>query len=193
MIGRDFWLPVSPTVLPRAECYRLRPVCRLFEAGFGRVLVAAVEGGVCAVFFEAGGHEAVADFKSRFRHADLRFGDSPHLDAVAGLFASPPGLAGGGAALPVVVCGSGFRVAVWEAVLRIPFGATASYSDVAAAVGCPGAARAVGVAVGCNPLPLVVPCHRVVGASGRLGGFRWGVEVKRRILAWEAGCAPCRN
>lgn len=96
--------------------------------------------------------------------------------------------------MPVVVCGSGFQVAVWEAVLRIPFGSTASYSDVAVAVGRPGAVRAVGAAVGRNPVPVVVPCHRVVCSSGSLGGFHWGVAAKRRLLAWEAGFdCGCRN
>lgn len=193
MVGRDSWIPTSVTVLSPAGFSRLRPVCRFFEADFGRVLVAVVSGGVCAVFFDGGGHDAVADFGCRFRDADLRFGDSVHLDAVAALFVSPHDFVRRGGVLPVVVCGSGFQVAVWEAVLRIPLGATASYSDVAAAIGHPAAARAVGAAVGGNLAPFVVPCHRVVRSSGCLGGFHWGVEVKRRLLAWEAGFASCRN
>lgn len=194
MVGGDFLIPVSLTSLQPGDYSRLEPVCRLFEADFGQVLVAAVAGGVCAVFFEDGGGEAVAGFRGRFRNAELRFGDCRILDAVADFLVSPPGFARGGEALPVVVCGSGFQVAVWEAVSRIPFGAAASYSDVAVAVGCPGAARAVGAAVGRNPVPVVVPCHRVVCSSGSLGGFRWGVAAKRRLMAWEAGFASsCGN
>lgn len=194
MVGGEPWAPVSLTVLPAEDFSRLAPVCRFFEVDFGRVLVAAVTGGLCAVSLDGGGGEAVADFCARFPGAELRFGDCRVLDAVARLLASPSCFARGGEVLPVVVCGSGFQVAVWQAVLRIPFGATASYSDVAVAVGRPGAARAVGAAVGSNPVPVVVPCHRVVCSSGRLGGFRWGAAAKGRLLAWEAGFAcGCLN
>lgn len=194
MVGGDFWIPVELKSLPPEDCSRAVPVCRFFEGDFGKVLVAAELRGVCAVFFDGGGGEAAAGFRGRFPNVELRFGNCPVLDSVAGLLASPLRFALGGWALPVVVCGSEFQVAVWEAVLRIPFGATASYSDVAVAVGRPGAVRAVGAAVGRNPVPVVVPCHRVVCSSGRLGGFHWGAAAKRRLLAWEAGFARgCRN
>ncbi len=81
--------------------------------------------------------------------------------------------------------GTPFQLAVWRALREIPFGATVSYGDVAAKVGRPGAARAVGAAVGANPVSLLVPCHRVVGAGGSLTGFGWGLALKRRLLAHE--------
>ena len=85
--------------------------------------------------------------------------------------------------------GTEFQRAVWTAVAAIPYGETASYADVALAAGRPRASRAVGAANGANPLPIVVPCHRVVGADGSLTGFAGGLETKRRLLAHEAGHA----
>jgi methylated-DNA-[protein]-cysteine S-methyltransferase len=83
--------------------------------------------------------------------------------------------------------GTEFQRLVWDAVARVPFGTTTTYSAVAAAVGRPGACRAVGAANGRNPLPIVVPCHRVVGMSGGLTGYGGGLERKRALLDLEAG------
>jgi methylated-DNA-[protein]-cysteine S-methyltransferase len=89
-------------------------------------------------------------------------------------------------ALPLSPRGTPFQLLVWEALRAIPYGATVSYSELARRIGRPSAARAVGRAVGQNPLAIVVPCHRVVGASGALIGFAWGIERKRRLLELEA-------
>ncbi len=83
-----------------------------------------------------------------------------------------------------------FQRAVWEAARRIPYGETRSYQWLAEAIGRPRAARAVGQALGANPTPIVVPCHRVLTADGRLGGFTGGLEMKRRLLAMERGSVP---
>ncbi len=85
--------------------------------------------------------------------------------------------------------GTPFQRAVWRALLAIPYGETASYADVARALGRPEATRAVGAANGANPVPLVVPCHRVIAASGELGGYGAGLELKARLLAMERGHA----
>ena len=82
--------------------------------------------------------------------------------------------------------GSAFRLAVWRALREIPYGETRTYGEIAAAIGRPGASRAVGQAAGQNPLWLVIPCHRLVGANGALGGYRWGAEMKARLIALEA-------
>ena len=87
----------------------------------------------------------------------------------------------------VAVTGTPFQMAVWRALVGIPFGATTTYGRLAAQLGKPGAARAVGQAVGANPVAVLVPCHRVVGANGRLGGYFWGPACKRRLLRWEGG------
>ena len=91
--------------------------------------------------------------------------------------------------LRVVLIGTDFEVRVWETLLHIPLGRAATYSGVAQRIGKPKAARAVGAAVGKNPISFVVPCHRVIGASGALTGYHWGLTRKRAILGWEAGQA----
>ena len=92
--------------------------------------------------------------------------------------------------LRVVLIGTDFEVRVWETLLHIPLGRAATYSAVAGRIGKPKAARAVGAAVGKNPISFVVPCHRVLGASGALTGYHWGITRKQAILGWEAGqCA----
>lgn len=87
--------------------------------------------------------------------------------------------------LPLAQPGSDFARRAREAMLAIPYGETASYGELAAAIGSPGAARAVGMACGRNPLPIIVPCHRVVAAGGRIGGYSGGTELKRWLLEFE--------
>lgn len=88
-----------------------------------------------------------------------------------------------------MLIGTDFEVKVWETLLSIPLGKATTYSDVAARIGKPSASRAVGAAVGKNPISFVVPCHRVVGSNGALTGYHWGVPRKRAILGWECGIA----
>jgi AraC family transcriptional regulator, regulatory protein of adaptative response / methylated-DNA-[protein]-cysteine methyltransferase len=91
------------------------------------------------------------------------------------------------APLRVVMIGGDFEIKVWETLLRVPFGAATCYSDVAKTIGAPKAARAVGAAVGRNPISFVVPCHRVLARSGSLTGYHWGLLRKQAIIGWEAG------
>lgn len=88
--------------------------------------------------------------------------------------------------LPLHPAGTTFQVRVWAALRTIPYGETASYAEVAAAIGSPGAFRAVGRANGQNPIPIVVPCHRVIGAQGDLTGYGGGLDAKRWLLSHEA-------
>ena len=87
--------------------------------------------------------------------------------------------------LPTAAAGTAFQQRVWAELRRIPYGGTATYGEIARRIGSPGAARAVGQACGRNPIWLVVPCHRVIGADGSLTGYEGGVDVKRRLLALE--------
>ena len=89
--------------------------------------------------------------------------------------------------LRVVLIGTDFEVRVWEKLLTIPMGGLTTYSDLAAKAGSPKAARAVGAAVGKNPICFVVPCHRVIGKNGDITGYHWGITRKRAMLGWEAG------
>ena len=95
--------------------------------------------------------------------------------------------------IPLAPVGTPFQRRVWEALSRIPFGKTCSYAEIAGTVGCPGGSRAVGQANGRNPIPLIVPCHRVVASDGGLGGYSGGIEIKRWLLAhegWTGAGAP---
>lgn len=87
--------------------------------------------------------------------------------------------------LPLLLKGTPFQIQVWRALLRIPEGSTMSYGDLAAALGKPGAARAVGTACGANQIAFLIPCHRVIRETGALGGYRWGNVRKQAMLAWE--------
>jgi len=89
------------------------------------------------------------------------------------------------ARLPIGLAGTDFQVQVWRALHAVPVGQTTTYGALASTIGRPGATRAVGTAVGRNPLALVIPCHRVLAAGGRLGGFAWGLDAKRVLLAHE--------
>jgi AraC family transcriptional regulator of adaptative response/methylated-DNA-[protein]-cysteine methyltransferase len=89
--------------------------------------------------------------------------------------------------LRVVLIGTDFEVRVWETLLKIPMGRAVSYSDIANRIERPTASRAVGAAVGKNPISFVVPCHRALGKSGALTGYHWGITRKQAMIGWEAG------
>lgn len=88
--------------------------------------------------------------------------------------------------LPIMLQGTEFQVSVWQALAEIPFGQTRSYSDIAIAIGKSKAVRAVGGAIGANPIPVIIPCHRVIGRDGSIVGFRGGTDIKRLLLDLEA-------
>lgn len=151
---------------------------------FGDGFLAQTPRGVCGfAFVGQGGRDAVIeDYRSRFPGA--RFRRDP---AAAGRTArrifhprKPP------ERLILDLRGSNFQIKVWEALLRIPPGALVSYRDVAAAIGQPNAMRAVASAVARNPVSYLIPCHRVIRASGAFGEYRWGAARKQTIVAWEA-------
>jgi AraC family transcriptional regulator of adaptative response/methylated-DNA-[protein]-cysteine methyltransferase len=81
--------------------------------------------------------------------------------------------------------GTNFQLSVWHALEQIPFGEVSTYSQIADSIGNPKAVRAVGTAIGANPIAFIIPCHRVIRSDGGLGGFRWGLECKKKILDWE--------
>jgi len=87
---------------------------------------------------------------------------------------------------PLYLIGAPFQIKVWEALLTIPSGHVTTYGEIAGAIGSPRAHRAVGTAVGRNPISLLIPCHRALRKSGALGGYHWGLPVKRAMLAWES-------
>lgn len=157
------------------------------ESPVGRVLVAATSRGLCFVEIGRTDRSLHAELLREFPEADVDERPStslaPLAKAAGAVAASQPVPSD----LPIDVRGTAFQWRVWRALTRIPRGQTKSYSEVAAEIGRPTAARAVARACATNPLALVVPCHRVVGRSGKLTGYRWGVGVKDALLQQERG------
>jgi len=150
-----------------------------------QLLVVASLAGVVAVRLGADVEALLAEVAGELPLAQLAREDDALTDVLDAVRALARGSAG--PVLPVDVRGTAFQAAVWAALRRIPAGQTRSYAQVAAEVGSPGAVRAVGTACARNPAALVTPCHRVVRSDGGLGGFRWGLEVKRALLDAERG------
>jgi len=154
---------------------------------FGLALVMVTDRGLAGLAFcDAGGERAaLADMSGRWPNATYVEDLSATAPYAARVF--DPAKWRSEQPLRVVLIGTDFQVRVWEALLRIPMGCARSYSSIAAGIGAPAASRAVGAAVGANPLSFVVPCHRALGKSGALTGYHWGLTRKRAILGWEAG------
>ncbi|MCP8882918.1 bifunctional helix-turn-helix domain-containing protein/methylated-DNA--[protein]-cysteine S-methyltransferase [Devosia sp. XJ19-1] len=155
---------------------------------FGLAVVTATDYGISGLGFADGEtriEDAFADLANRWPNARFSRDDARIAPLVRNVF--EPGRWSADQPVRVVLIGTDFEVKVWETLLKIPCGRATTYSSVAQAIGRPSASRAVGAAVGKNPISFVVPCHRVVGTSGALTGYHWGVPRKRAILGWEAG------
>ncbi len=154
-----------------------------FESPFGPALIMGTERGICGIGFaaEAGFEETMADMLGRWPNATF-VEDVTALKPLADQ-AFPQS---GEATARLFLIGAPFQIKVWEALLTIPTGHVTTYSDIARVIGHPKAVRAVGTAVGRNPISWLIPCHRALRKSGGLGGYHWGLPVKRTMLAWEA-------
>ncbi|MFU1479054.1 methylated-DNA--[protein]-cysteine S-methyltransferase [Roseovarius sp. C7] len=157
-----------------------------FNSPFGESLVMGTARGICGIGFaaEMGREATMADLRGRWPAAEF-------VEDAAALRAwveTAYGLREGGEA-PLYLIGAPFQIKVWEALLRVPSGQVTTYSEIAQSIGRPRAVRAVGTAVGRNPISLLIPCHRALRKSGGLGGYHWGLPVKRTILAWESARA----
>ncbi|GGE54230.1 bifunctional helix-turn-helix domain-containing protein/methylated-DNA--[protein]-cysteine S-methyltransferase [Actibacterium pelagium] len=154
-----------------------------FDSPFGEALVMATGKGLCGLAFtaECGREAAMEDMTARWPAAT--FTEDPSLDALADAIFTCSGEA------TLHLIGRPLQIKVWEALLSIPSGQVSTYSEIAQAIGSPKAVRAVGTAVGQNPICFLIPCHRALRKSGGLGGYHWGLPVKRAMLAWEAARA----
>ena len=157
------------------------------DSPFGLCLAMATERGLAGIAFANGEDqksEALADMQSRWPKAT--YAEQPERTApyVSRLFdpdrwnASDP--------LKLILIGGEFDISVWTILLDIPMGCAVTYADIALKLGKPGAARAVGSAVGRNPISFAVPCHRVLRKDGAFGGYHWGMTRKRALIGWEA-------
>lgn len=154
---------------------------------FGAALVATTGRGICALHFVDSPGDGIERLRRDWPDAELcrdPGATAPVAERIFRPLSSPPGRA-----LALLVKGTNFQVKVWRALLELPSGSLATYGDVAARIGAPGSARAVGTAVGANPVAWLIPCHRVIRESGALGGYRWGTERKAAMLGWEAARA----
>ncbi|MGH8665477.1 MAG: bifunctional DNA-binding transcriptional regulator/O6-methylguanine-DNA methyltransferase Ada [Burkholderiales bacterium] len=155
------------------------------ECALGSILVAKSERGVCAILLGDDPEMVARELQDQFPQANLIGADRAFEQFIAKVvgFVESPRI---GLDLPLDVRGTAFQQRVWEALRKIPFGTTASYSEIAQRIGAPGAARAVAQACASNRLAVAIPCHRVVRNDGRLSGYRWGIERKRELLEREA-------
>lgn len=156
------------------------------RTSMGWILVAGTERGLCSVALGDDPAELEHGLRREFHRAEI----TPARDDLGGWVAAILGYLDGQASLPtgpLDLRSSAFRLRVWTALQRIPYGRTVSYAQLAEAIGSPGAARAVAAACADNPVALVVPCHRVIRGDGNLSGYRWGPERKRRLLEMERG------
>jgi AraC family transcriptional regulator of adaptative response/methylated-DNA-[protein]-cysteine methyltransferase len=156
---------------------------------FGIAIVIISERGLAGLAFADDGEEASAleDMQRRWPLASYIHDQTGTAATAERIFDSSQWCAD--QPLRVVLIGTDFEVRVWETLLKIPMGRATTYSDVASKISAPKASRAVGAAVGRNPISFVVPCHRVLGKSGALTGYHWGITRKRAMLGWEFGQA----
>ncbi|QQS15111.1 MAG: bifunctional DNA-binding transcriptional regulator/O6-methylguanine-DNA methyltransferase Ada [Rhodospirillales bacterium] len=158
------------------------------DSDHGRVLVAATPKGVAAVFLGADDSALVDELRADFPAAEIAPDDgalAPRVKAVLARLDGRKPTALDAADVPLDIAGTAFQWRVWKALTEIPAGETRTYGQIAGALGRPNAARAVGRACATNPVSIVVPCHRAVGSTGALTGYRWGVERKKRLLEGE--------
>jgi len=155
---------------------------------FGIAVMTMTSYGISGIGFadeESGIDAAFEDLANRWPNARFTRNDARIADAAQQVF--DPTRWDPDRPVRVVLIGTDFEVSVWETLLKIPCGKATTYQTVASHIGKPSASRAVGAAVGKNPISFVVPCHRVVGSTGALTGYHWGLPRKRAILGWESG------
>jgi AraC family transcriptional regulator of adaptative response/methylated-DNA-[protein]-cysteine methyltransferase len=155
---------------------------------FGECWLAATDRGICGLGFVGKGGRTRALREARNRWKEARWEENPRLTRpyVYRIFSRADG--GRGRPLTLLLQGTNFQIKVWEALLKVPRGALTCYEDLAAAIGRRRAWRAVGAAVGRNPVAFIIPCHRVIRKVGMIGDYHWGAARKKAMLAWEAAC-----
>jgi AraC family transcriptional regulator of adaptative response/methylated-DNA-[protein]-cysteine methyltransferase len=155
-----------------------------FDSPFEQALVMGTAKGICGLAFasETGADAAMADMRARWPNARFIEDTETLRPLVEAAFS-------GKGETRLHMIGAPFQIKVWEALLHVPSGHVTTYSEIATAIGKPRAVRAVGTAVGRNPVSWLIPCHRALRKSGALGGYHWGLPVKRALLAWESARA----
>ena len=155
------------------------------DTPFGKAFIAITPRGICSFAFLENTEidEHLSDLQKKWPHAILHENQQSTLAVTEAMFAEQKE---SGSPISLHVSGTNFQINVWKALLRIPPATVVSYSQVASAIGHPNSARAVGTAIGDNPVAFLIPCHRVIQQSGGLGGYHWGTTRKQAIHAWES-------
>lgn len=185
--GRLHDLFVSTEAVSPGE-YKTRGSGLLIRYGFqptpfGEALFGLTERGICHLSFVQDGYQAaLANLQADWKNANL----VEDMSATGALVEPVFSLGQTASPLSLYLTGTNFQLKVWEALLCIPQGALSSYEQIAAQIGHPGALRAVGTAVGHNPIAFLIPCHRVIRKMGEIGNYRWGPLRKKALLGWEA-------
>jgi AraC family transcriptional regulator, regulatory protein of adaptative response / methylated-DNA-[protein]-cysteine methyltransferase len=158
---------------------------------FGHCLLALTDKGICALQFvdSAGARKEIAELAAEWRGANLIEDKEKTAKFCQRIFSRQTGKA----SFHLHLRGTHFQLKVWRALMSVPEGKLVSYSDIATAIHCPKSPRAVGTAIGKNPIGYLIPCHRVIHRSGTLGNYRWGVARKQALIDWEASVAKARN
>lgn len=159
----------------------------MHETPFGKAFIAITSKGICQLSFldDSGWEAPLKSLQAKWPQADIHENTEATLPIIQKLFA-PSVDKSRSEPISLHVSGTNFQVSVWQALLQMAPSELTSYSQIAAAIGKPKSARAVGQAVGANPVAFIIPCHRVIQKSGKLGGYHWGVSRKQAILAWES-------
>lgn len=153
------------------------------ESPFGNIIVASTTKGICHLFFEEDKTQALVNLKQRFPNAQYhQVVDKFQQDALFIFQNDWQQLE----QIKLHLNATAFQLKVWQALLKIPLGGLNCYGDIAQSINQPSASRAIGTAIGSNPVAFLIPCHRVIQATGNLGGYMWGTTRKSAIIAWEA-------
>ncbi|MEM8611971.1 MAG: methylated-DNA--[protein]-cysteine S-methyltransferase [Cyanobacteria bacterium P01_H01_bin.105] len=158
---------------------------------FGACLIATTDRGICTLHFLDGADETIVQqqLQTEWPHADIsadQQGSRDVYELISRCWDSRNAQDCRRSPLVLHVKGTNFQIQVWQALLQIPFGGLTTYQGLASSIGKPTAARAIGNAVGRNPVGYLIPCHRVIRGSGEIGGYRWGLDRKTALLGWEA-------
>ncbi|MEM9482648.1 MAG: methylated-DNA--[protein]-cysteine S-methyltransferase [Cyanobacteria bacterium P01_F01_bin.116] len=155
----------------------------LHDTPFGSCLIAITDRGICNLHFLDNSDQNLAEqtLQTEWPNAAIVFEPQTTAEVCQRIFQAPDQ-----APLTLHIKGTNFQIQVWQALLNIPVGGLTTYQGLAKSIGKPTAARAIGNAVGCNPVGYLIPCHRVIRGSGAIGGYRWGIDRKTVLLGWEA-------
>jgi len=166
----------------RNDCSTLTIRYSFYETPFGTIVIASTDKGICYLGFEDKEGDVVREMKARYPEATFVEKKDDMQEKALAFFDEKQNHP---EPIPLHIKGTAFQMQVWEALLHVPMGEVSTYGNITIQVGHPNAFRAVGSAVGDNPVSLLIPCHRIITVSGAIGQYHWGTERKAALLDWE--------